>query len=82
MAWGHVKLKDTGRMLEIRHHGAPLEMAFGRNSQCWSAALLEGVYETWLHAAGASESLHVNALDSGSRSISDDPQTLVFSLNA
>lgn len=62
LCWGRVELSDAGLTLRIVHHGAPLEAAFGPGGLGWSPALFEGIYEHWLHAAGAAESLRVRQL--------------------
>lgn len=62
MNWGWVELNDTGAALQIIHHCAPLEAAFGPGSRPWVPAVLEGAYEQWLRAAGAGERLRVHQI--------------------
>jgi hypothetical protein len=78
-SWGHVVLRDAGSALEIIHSGAPLQAAFGHGSHVWCPALLAGVYETWLHGAGASESIRVHTLDSDASASDADASVFIFS---
>lgn len=50
--WGGVKLhlSDTERVLVITHTGLPWIGGTGEPPGTWLAAVLEGLYETWLNA--------------------------------
>ncbi len=50
--WGDVKLhlSDTERVLVITHTGLPWIGGTGDPPGTWLAAVLEGLYETWLNA--------------------------------
>lgn len=50
--WGDVKLhlSDTERVLVITHTGLPWIGGTGEPPGTWLAAVLEGLYETWLNA--------------------------------
>jgi hypothetical protein len=51
--WGFVELTDERDYLSIVHYCAPLP-AFGQNALSWTPAFLEGAYQQWLSALGAS----------------------------
>lgn len=51
---GWVRLFETPQALVLRHGASPLADAFGAGSAAWVVGWLEGVYQTWLEAAGAS----------------------------
>ena len=59
MDWGWVEIEERDRALSISHFCSPLVVAFGKDMQPWTPAFLEGVYQQWLAALGASESLRV-----------------------
>lgn len=59
--WGRVVLDERKGHLEIVHYAAPLAAAFGEASLVWTCGLLEGFYESLLHALGAGEGLSVIA---------------------
>ncbi|SDV47845.1 cellulose biosynthesis protein BcsD [Chitinasiproducens palmae] len=73
LGWGWASIGDQGDALTISHFCAPLRHAFGPDSANWSAAYLEGVYQTWFSALGVDASLRV-------RQVSDDLDNLVFRL--
>lgn len=61
MGWGRASLAfdDTARELRITHHGLPRVGTAGDPPGTWLAALLEGLYETWLaQQPGAEPGLH------------------------
>lgn len=51
--WGYVELADEAQYLRITHYCAPLP-AFGTAALSWTPAFLEGAYQAWLSALGAS----------------------------
>jgi hypothetical protein len=51
--WGCVELADEGDYLRIVHYGSPL-VAFGNGALAWAPAFLQGSYQAWLDAMGAS----------------------------
>lgn len=59
MDWGWVEIEERDRALSIMHFCSPISAAFGRDMQDWTTAFLEGVYQQWLLALGASDSLRV-----------------------
>jgi len=72
LRWGYAELSDVGNHLEIRHHLCPLPDAMHTDNQI-AGGFLEGVYEAWLHAAGAGRDLQVRQLPD-----SADPFLMVF----
>ncbi|KWN65867.1 cellulose biosynthesis protein BcsD [Burkholderia ubonensis] len=50
--WGGVALTDERDFVRITHYGAPLR-SFGTQAHAWAAAFLQGCYQTWFDAAGA-----------------------------
>lgn len=61
MGWGRTSLAfdDSARELRITHHGLPRVGTAGDPPGTWLAALLEGLYETWLaQQPGAEPGLH------------------------
>lgn len=62
--WGYVALADEGDQLTIRHTFSPLDAAMDLGYEA-SAGFLQGVYQQWLEAAGASEGLGVQLLAQG-----------------
>jgi len=52
--WGYVELSDEGDHLRIVHSGAPMS-AFGSGALAWMPAFLQGSYQTWLDAMGATQ---------------------------
>jgi hypothetical protein len=65
--WGHVALADEGDQLTIRHTFSPLNQAMDLGYEA-SAGFLQGAYQQWLEAAGASEGLEVQLLAQGADS--------------
>jgi hypothetical protein len=58
--WGLVELEDQdAAALLIEHICSPLSAAFGESHLDWTPAFLEGVYQGWMSAAGAGETLQV-----------------------
>jgi hypothetical protein len=78
MDWGWVELNDTGTALQIVHHCAPIEAAFGAAGRPWAPAVLEGAYEQWLRAAGAGQRLKVR--QAAGTAPPTDLTTFVFAL--
>jgi len=73
--WGWVSLAETGNVVEIRHYFSPLNGAFGKTSQVWTQALLEGFYSSIFHSLGASTSLGVRQ-----EAMADDDTCMVLNL--
>jgi hypothetical protein len=61
--WGQVTLQDSGSALQLVHIDSPLASAFGAAHLAWSVGLLEGIYERWLHGAGAPAELELGCVD-------------------
>jgi hypothetical protein len=59
MDWGWVEIEESDHALCIMHFCTPISAAFGQDMQDWTPAFLEGVYQQWLLALGASDSLRV-----------------------
>ena len=59
--WGYAELRDGGDVLHITHHLSPLGQALGEGSAEAAAGFLEGVYESWMHHAGAADDLSARA---------------------
>ncbi len=59
MQWGWVELGEHEGFVELTHFLAPLAQAFGDGSLGWSAALLEGFYQTVFQQLGAAPSLQL-----------------------
>ncbi|ARP79415.1 hypothetical protein CAL12_00305 [Bordetella genomosp. 8] len=58
--WGLVELADQDdAALLIEHLCSPLSAAFGPGELDWTPAFLEGVYQGWMSAAGAGDTLQV-----------------------
>ena len=57
--WGWVEVDEIDRAMRIVHQCAPLWSAFGAESVDWTPAFLEGVYQQWLVALGAGDTLLV-----------------------
>lgn len=51
--WGWTALTEQDASLEIVHHCAPLQAAFGAAAVRWSPAFLEGAYQEWFAQADA-----------------------------
>ncbi|WP_186061268.1 cellulose biosynthesis protein BcsD [Burkholderia gladioli] len=73
--WGYVELSDQGSHLRIVHYGAPIT-AFGNGALAWMPAFLQGSYQTWLDAMGASQ---LTVVQSGSE---DDGFAVEFLLTS
>lgn len=54
LSWGQVQLRQAVDGLEIEHRYSPLAAAFGEARLSWTAGFLQGVYQQWFEAAGAS----------------------------
>lgn len=57
--WGWVEVDEIDRAMRIVHQCAPLASAFGGEHVDWTPAFLEGVYQQWLAALGAGDTLRV-----------------------
>lgn len=63
--WGYVVFSEVGLQLQISHHACPLPAALQVDSDL-AAGFMEGVYATWLLAAGSPQELQLTQLpDSG-----------------
>jgi hypothetical protein len=66
MDWGWVELEEVDGALRITHHGSTngnlLESAFNKDTPLWVTGFLEGTYQKWLAAMGASDSLRVRQI--------------------
>lgn len=53
MQWGQVQLQQTVAGIEIEHRFSPLAAAFEEAASPWATGFLQGVYQQWLDAVGA-----------------------------
>jgi hypothetical protein len=74
--WGFVVFSEVGRQLQIAHHACPLPAALQVDSDL-AAGFMEGVYATWLLAAGSPDELQLSQLPDGGQ-----PMLMVFKLSA
>lgn len=57
--WGWVALNESKGGMEIVHYASPLAEAFGTGALNWTAALLEGFYQTIFKVLGAGDKMMV-----------------------
>lgn len=51
--WGVVEMHQSAAGVEIAHRFSPLAAAFGAAQTAWATGFLQGVYQQWFDAAGA-----------------------------
>ncbi len=76
MQWGFVAMVDLGQSLRITHRASPLPAALQLDADV-AGGFLEGVYATWLSAAGSPPTLTLGQLTG-----SGAPMEMVFALSA
>lgn len=76
LSWGYATFSDSGRQLLIEHHACPLPAALQVETEL-AAGFLEGVYATWLAAAGSPEELALGYVSDDSK-----PMYMSFELAA
>lgn len=64
MNWGWTRLQEVKGSVDIHHHAAPLEQAFGDDTLEWSIGILEGFYQHVFKALGAGDAMQVNGIGS------------------
>jgi hypothetical protein len=57
--WGWVAMSEAKGGMEIIHYASPLAEAFGPGNLNWTAALLEGFYQTIFKVLGAGDRMMV-----------------------
>lgn len=74
--WGYTVFSEAGLQLQISHHACPLPAALQVDAEL-AGGFMEGVYATWLLAAGSPQELVLTQLpDSG------QPMHMAFKLAA
>lgn len=68
--WGWVELRESGTVVQVTHHAAPLAEAFGESSLLWSVGLLEGCYDAIFKLLGAAAEMHVSIVPEESTAMS------------
>lgn len=74
--WGFATFSETGLQLQISHHACPLPAALQVDASL-AGGFMEGVYATWLMAAGSPEELQLTQLPD-----SEQPMHMAFRLAA
>lgn len=75
MQWGYVQFADQGQNLQIVHHACPLPAGLQLDADV-AGGFLQGVYLTWIRAAGAPVSLSLHQLPAGGQ-----PMQMIFELS-
>ncbi|RQR49243.1 cellulose synthase [Burkholderia sp. Bp9126] len=52
--WGYVELAAEPDYMRMTHYGAPLR-SFGNTALSWTSAFLQGTYQAWFDAMGATD---------------------------
>lgn len=76
MQWGFVAMLDVGQSLRVTHRASPLPAALQLDADV-AGGFLEGVYATWLSAAGSPQTLTLSQVEG-----SGAPMEMVFELSA
>ena len=75
LQWGYVQFIDDGQNLQIAHHACPLTDGLQLDVGV-AGGFLQGVYLTWIRAAGAPVSLNLRQLPSD-----EVPMLMLFELS-
>lgn len=76
MQWGYASVADAGQHMTVTHRACPLPAAMQIDTDI-AGGFLQGVYDVWLHAAGAPAELGLSQL-----SANGVPMCMVFELSA
>ena len=75
LQWGYAQFADHGQNLQIIHHACPLPAGLQLNADV-AGGFLQGVYLTWIRAAGAPVSLSLRQLPADGQ-----PMQMMFELS-